>query len=92
MPAGIQLAMRRDRTTLLGRAWPLALLLVAAGLIALVVTNRDEVAGPGPFLAVLAGPEALERPELVGATVSGESFDVESLRGRPVLINVWASW
>jgi peroxiredoxin len=31
-------------------------------------------------------------PALVGKTLAGESFDLESLRGTVVLVNVWATW
>ncbi|ONH29920.1 oxidoreductase [Pseudofrankia asymbiotica] len=31
-------------------------------------------------------------PELAGDTLTGEKLDVASLRGKPVVINFWASW
>jgi len=31
-------------------------------------------------------------PALTGKTVDGEAFDLETMRGRVVLVNVWATW
>lgn len=31
-------------------------------------------------------------PRTVGLTLEGERLALSSLRGRPVLINVWSSW
>jgi thiol-disulfide isomerase/thioredoxin len=31
-------------------------------------------------------------PKLAGATLTGEKLDIASLRGKPVVINFWASW
>ncbi len=31
-------------------------------------------------------------PEVVGTTLDGQSVSLSSLRGRPVLVNFWASW
>ncbi len=31
-------------------------------------------------------------PDIVGTTLDGASFDLASLRGRPVIVNFWASW
>ncbi|MGI9659505.1 MAG: hypothetical protein ACR2OD_11400 [Gaiellaceae bacterium] len=70
--------------------WPVALVGLAVGLIAFALTNRSDV--PGPFVDVLAEDAAAQQIELTGETVSGEPFSLASLRGRPVLINVWASW
>ncbi len=43
-----------------------------------------------------AGPATRTRddpaPALVGRTMSGEPFDLATLRGQVVLVNVWASW
>ncbi len=33
-----------------------------------------------------------EAPSFVAATLEGDSVAVEDLRGRPVLLNVWATW
>ncbi len=45
---------------------------------------RGEVRGPpGP------GDEA---PDVVGLTLAGDSLALADLRGRPVLVNLWATW
>jgi len=31
-------------------------------------------------------------PPILGTTLDGKPFDLGSLRGRPVLVNFWASW
>ena len=31
-------------------------------------------------------------PPIAGTTLDGSSFTLESLRGRPVVVNFWASW
>jgi cytochrome c biogenesis protein CcmG/thiol:disulfide interchange protein DsbE len=31
-------------------------------------------------------------PALTGATLDGGSFSLAALRGRPVMLNAWASW
>lgn len=77
------------RRSLVSRLWPLGLVALAAGLVAFALTNRSDA---GPFVDVLAGQRAAAQPDLTGETVAGEPFELESLRGRPVLINVWASW
>ena len=74
----------------LSRLWPLGLLALVAGLIAVAMVSRSD--SPGLFANVLSGPPAAGQPALGGQTVAGAEFSLESLRGRPVLINVWASW
>ncbi|MBL8947695.1 MAG: TlpA family protein disulfide reductase, partial [Myxococcales bacterium] len=33
-----------------------------------------------------------QAPALVGKTLDGEPFDLASMRGQVVLLNVWATW
>jgi thiol-disulfide isomerase/thioredoxin len=35
---------------------------------------------------------AFEAPALQGETLDGQTFDLTSLRGKPVVVNFWASW
>jgi cytochrome c biogenesis protein CcmG, thiol:disulfide interchange protein DsbE len=46
------------------------------------------VAGPSP-VGVLVGDQA---PPLTGVTLDGRSLSLADLRGRPVIVNFWASW
>lgn len=39
--------------------------------------------------AALAAPSV---PRISGTTLDGKPLSVASLRGRPVLVNVWSSW
>ena len=61
------------------------------GLVFLVVLVAAYVNGAGrsPSGQVGAGDPS---PALVGTTLDGAAFDLASLRGRPVVVNYWASW
>lgn len=63
--------------------------LVVVGLIVLVAAfyPNGDLQGRGPAQAVGTTLPALRVP-LAG----GGSFDLASLRGKPALVNVWASW
>lgn len=46
-------------------------------------------------LAILRAPEVKEgvvAPPVVGTTLDGAPFDLAALRGKPVLVNLWATW
>ncbi len=49
------------------------------------------VAGDGT-LKLLAGDERQSPVSLTGETLDGARLDLASLRGKPVVLNVWGSW
>lgn len=75
---------------------------VVAGLTLLAVPGctGDDATGSGQagFVAgdgaiTLIEPDRRETPvDLSGTTLEGEHLDVASLRGAPVVVNVWGSW
>jgi thiol-disulfide isomerase/thioredoxin len=48
----------------------------------------------GPSVVASGGvlAESKPFPHLAGATVQGAQFDTASLRGKPFVLNVWATW
>jgi cytochrome c biogenesis protein CcmG/thiol:disulfide interchange protein DsbE len=58
----------------------------AAAVVGIVATTR---AGP-------SGPDTIAKdapvPNVAGTTLDGGAADLAALRGRPVVINFWASW
>lgn len=67
---------------------PILLALLVAGLTTLgvLVIARSGMDGGGR--AAIDAPA----PPIVGTTLDGTAFDLSSLRGKPVVINFWASW
>lgn len=63
----------------------LALLVALATTLVVVLIARAPTNGP----RVAVGEPA---PPIVGTTIDGEAFDLAALRGRPVIVNFWASW
>lgn len=62
---------------------------IAAALLAAIATLVSvEVLVPGSPAGVAGAPA----PELPRELLSGQRVDLASLRGRPALINFWASW
>lgn len=49
------------------------------------------VAGDGSIV-VLDEAQRVPAPEVVGTTLDGEEFRLSDHRGKPVVLNVWASW
>jgi hypothetical protein len=62
-----------------------ALVLVAA--LALAACGGEE-SSPGTATGAPAEPGV----SLAGQTLDGESLSLEEFRGKPVFVNVWASW
>lgn len=76
----------------------IALILLGAGLYG-IRTQRDAASGGADASAVRSAEESLvpafapgPAPAIAGRTLDGEPFDLAALRGRPVVLNVWASW
>ncbi len=66
---------------------PVRVFVVAAAMAAAALLTAPAF---GPVAArAAAGPQP---PELVVATVHGDTFDLAALRGRVVLVNFWATW
>jgi len=49
------------------------------------------VAGDGS-LVVIDESQRQPAPDIIGTTLEGEQFSLASLRGKPTVLNVWASW
>lgn len=63
---------------------------IAAGIVAVLVVIfvvRQTLAAPG--VGVSVGQRA---PNFTLETLSGQTVSLESLRGKPAIINFWASW
>lgn len=77
-----------------------AMPVIAAGiaLLALTACGSSEpeagsgfVAGDGS-LVVIDESRRQPAPDITGVTLEGEQFALASLRGKPTVLNVWASW
>jgi cytochrome c biogenesis protein CcmG/thiol:disulfide interchange protein DsbE len=69
---------------------PVVVLVVLLVLGVLGVLGLGLGAPPGPPRPV--GLVDQPAPELRGATLAGEQFDLADWRGQVVLVNIWASW
>lgn len=56
-----------------------------------VASGQAYIAGDGSIVTVPAA-DRRPAPELRGKTLTGRPFDLADLRGRVVVLNVWASW
>jgi len=77
-----------------------ALPAIAAGLALLALTacssSESEVgsgfvAGDGS-LVVIDESQRQSAPDITGTTLDGQPFSLAELRGKPTILNVWASW
>ena len=60
------------------------------GLAPEAATGQVELVGSG--VAVVPEAERPPLPAFSGRTLDGEELDLASLRGRPLVLNFWASW
>ena len=60
------------------------------GLAPEAATGQVELAGSG--VAVVPEAERPPLPAFSGQTLDGKELDLASLRGRPLVLNFWASW
>ena len=60
------------------------------GLAPEAATGQVELAGSG--VAVVPEAERPPLPAFSGRTLDGKELDLASLRGRPLVLNFWASW
>jgi thiol-disulfide isomerase/thioredoxin len=60
------------------------------GLAPEAATGRVELVGSG--VAVVPEAERPPLPAFSGRTLDGKELDLASLRGRPLVLNFWASW
>jgi cytochrome c biogenesis protein CcmG/thiol:disulfide interchange protein DsbE len=65
-----------------------------AALVALVGANCGGTAEETPARDVTVTTETAGKPAppIEGTTLEGERLALADLRGRPVFVNVWASW
>ena len=70
------------------RMWLLLFTIIAAGILLATVAvgfTREPGLVSSPFIGRSA-------PAFSLTTLTGETFDLDRLRGRPVVVNFWASW
>ncbi len=73
-----------------------AVVLVLSGLLAFAAAGcgGETEASPPAETAVEAPAEAAGKPApaIEGITIDGKRLSLASYRGKPVFVNVWASW
>jgi peroxiredoxin len=72
---------------------------VAVALIAAFMTALNVLAAEPPAIAKLLKalnasgyPSAMQPPEFSGFTVDGQTVSLDSLQGKVILVNFWATW
>jgi cytochrome c biogenesis protein CcmG, thiol:disulfide interchange protein DsbE len=73
--------------------WTLLMLLVLVAGPAWIWLNRVPAGSTAPAADRRAAPAiGYPAPDFTLTTLSGEEFKLSSLRGRPVVLNFWATW
>jgi thiol-disulfide isomerase/thioredoxin len=65
--------------------------LVAGGMAAGLLTGCSSSSSP-PLKAVLPVNQRREPIEMSGTTLEGSALNLATLRGKPVVLNIWGSW
>ena len=68
-----------------------ALVAAVGAVVAVGLANRPDE-GEGIATGLTPGFERYAAPAITGTTFAGKPFDLASLRGRPAVLNFWASW
>lgn len=66
----------------------LSLIVLLLGALAGCEGKPNDAAAAGASGRAAGSPA----PPLVGKTIDGDAFDLETMRGQVVLVNVWATW
>jgi thiol-disulfide isomerase/thioredoxin len=71
---------------------PIAVLLLTATVLTGCGGGGSSTAKDGGVETVVPVGQRKEPIDLVGTTLAGDRLDVSTLRGKPVVLNVWGSW